>query len=404
MARAIGVILYGHIDSALPETMSFDYSSLLMASGAAGVALCFTLASSWVRQRGSSFLLTWAISIAIIIAAIGGFSIFHTTGEGGYAVVAGALLVSAYAINYGGMTQFRDGRFDRRMVAILAVVGCTPIIVSGLFGLDGLSFTFINLMSAVLIGLTGYQFWKAREESAGPLAGIAALHGMLTVSYILCVLVGLAETPLYLHGQVPDNWAENLNLVLSVIAITGIGGLFVTIHQERISRRHQAESLIDPLTGLNNRRALFERFPNGVVPWGTGLVVFDLDDFKGLNDRHGHGVGDLVLCDFAQMLADNTRAGDVAVRLGGEEFLIVLSESSPTHALALAERVRALMSRKHHDVGGVSVMCTVSAGVAVADKPEVSLDTLIRKADNALYLSKRSGRNRVSQTAASSAA
>src|SRR5690606_40250075 len=119
MARAIGVILYGLIDSALPETMSFDYSSLLMASGAAGVALCFTLASSWVRQRGSSFLLTWAISIAIIIAAIGGFSIFHTTGEGGYAVVAGALLVSAYAINYGGMTQFRDGRFDRRMVAIL---------------------------------------------------------------------------------------------------------------------------------------------------------------------------------------------------------------------------------------------------------------------------------------------
>lgn len=383
--------------------MGFDYSSLLMASGAAGVALCFTLLSSWLRQRASFFLLTWAICIAIVIAAIAGFSMFHAGGVGWHAVVAGVLLVSAYAIHYGGMTQFRDGRFDGRMVAILAVVGCAPIIVSGLAGLDGLSFVFINMMSAVLLGLTGYHFWNARAESPGPLTGIAVLHGMLVVSYILCTAVGVAETPLHLRGEVPDNWAESLNLVVSVIAITGIGGLFVTIHQERISRRHQADSLIDPLTGLNNRRALFERFPDGTVPQGTGIVVFDLDDFKGLNDRHGHAFGDLVLCSFARMLADNGRDGDLAVRLGGEEFVMVLPKSSATHALALAERIRGLTSRMDHEAGGETIGCTVSAGVAVAEKPDVSLDTLIRKADNALYLSKRSGRNRVSQTGSSAA-
>ena len=383
--------------------MGFDYSSLLMASGAAGVALCFTLASSWTRQRSSSFLLAWAIGIAIIIVSILGFSALHSTGNGWYAVMAGVLLVSAYAIHYGGMTQFRDGRFDGRMVAILAVIGCAPIILAGLAGLDGLSFGLTNFVSAIVLGMIGYHFWKARAELPGPLTGIAVLHFMLVASYIVCVAVGLAETPLYLDGHAPDNWAESLNLVVSVIAITGIGGLFVTIHQERISRRHQADSLIDPLTGLNNRRALFERFPEGSVPQGTGLVVFDLDDFKGLNDRHGHGVGDIFLAGFARMLTDNSREGDLAVRLGGEEFIMVLPDSSPTHALALAERIRALMGHLPRMVGEDEVQCTVSAGVAVAAKPDVSLDTLIRKADNALYLSKRSGRNRVSQIASSAA-
>lgn len=383
--------------------MGLDYNSLLMASGAAGIALCFTFASSWLRQRSSSFLLTWALCIAIIIAAIGGFLAFHASGNGFHAMIAGVLLTSAYAISYGGFTQFRENRFDARSVIVLLLAGATPIIGASLAGFDGLSFIFINLMSAFLLGFCAYHYWRARAESPGPITAIVLLHAMLIVSYMLCVIVMAMETPLYLGGEVPENWAESLNLVVSVIAITGIGGLFVTIHQERISRHHQAASLVDPLTRLHNRRALFEKFPNGLVPIGTGLVVFDLDDFKGLNDRHGHAMGDVVLCSFAAMLADNCRDGDVAVRLGGEEFLVVLPASSSAHALAFAERVRGLLSRMRYEHGEQAINCTVSAGVAVADKPQVSLDTLLRKADNALYLSKRSGRNRVSHTVSTAA-
>ncbi|WMT86091.1 GGDEF domain-containing protein [Pelagibacterium sp. 26DY04] len=383
--------------------MGLDYNSLLMASGAAGIALCFTLASSWLRQRGSSFLFTWAMCIAIIIVAIIGFSTFHATAQSLHAVVAGVLLTTAFALSYGALTQFRDDWFDARTVIVLALAGAAPIVTSAFMGFDGLSFIFINVMCAILLSFCGYHYWTARAESPGPITAIVVLHAMLAVSFALCVVVMALETPLYLGGRVPDNWAESLNLFVSVIAITGIGGLFVTIHQERISRRHQAESLIDPLTGLNNRRALFERFPTGLVVQGTALVVFDLDDFKGLNDRNGHAFGDLVLCNFARMLAENVRDGDIVVRLGGEEFLIVLPESSSSHALALAERVRGLMSRMVHQAGDQAVTCTVSAGVALAEKPQTSLDTLLRKADNALYLSKRSGRNRVSQNVSSAA-
>lgn len=384
-------------------TMGFDYNSLLMASGAAGIALCFTLMSSWLRQRGSTFLLTWGLCIAIIIAAIVAFSAFHTTANPLHAMLAGVLLTSAFAISYGGFTQFSTGQFRGGRVAFLAIAGAAPIVVSGALGFDGLSFLFINLMSAVILTFCGYQYWTVRGESPGPIAAIAVLHWMLVASYVLCVVALARETPLYLDGQAPDNWAEALNLVISVIAITGIGGLFVTVHQERISRGHRDASLIDPLTGLSNRRALFERFTEGHVPLGTGLIVLDLDDFKGLNDRHGHAFGDTVLRNFARLMEANCRAGDMAVRLGGEEFVLMLPDSSATQALALAERVRSAMGRMVHTIEEQPVICTVSAGVAVAERRGLSLDTLLRKADNALYLSKRSGRNRVSHTTSSAA-
>ena len=383
--------------------MSFDYNSVLMASGAAGVALGFTLLTSWLRQRSSTFLLTWAVAISIVIVAIVFFSSFQGSGDGGTAMLAGILLTSAYAVEYGGMTQFRENRFRFGQVAALGILGAVPIAVPGLLGLDGLSFLAINVMSGLILGYTGVQFWKIRSESPVPIGAIAVLHYMLAVSYFLCAAVLALETPLYLNGEPPSNWAEVLNLAVSVIAITGIGGLFVTVHQERISRQHQMASLTDALTGLHNRRALFERFSSGVVASGTALIVFDLDDFKGHNDRHGHAFGDLVLERFGQLLREHVRADDMAVRLGGEEFVLVLGASSATRALALAERVRGAMGRIAHDSGGQSVICTVSAGMAVAEKSDTGLDTLIRKADNALYLSKRTGRNRVSHTASSAA-
>jgi diguanylate cyclase (GGDEF)-like protein len=341
--------------------MGFDYNSLLMASGAAGVALCFTLMSSWLRERGSTFLFTWALCIAIIIAAIIGFSVFNSTVNVAHSMLAGVLLTSAFAISYGGFTQFSTGQFAGGPVAVLAIAGAVPIILSGALGFDGLSFLFINLTSAIILGFCGYRYWTVRVESPGPITAIAVLHWMLTVSFALCAMVQAAETPLYLDGQVPENWAEALNLMVSVIALTGIGGLFVTVHQERISRRHRDASLIDPLTGLSNRRALFERFPDGHVPQGAGLIVFDLDDFKGLNDRHGHAFGDTVLRSFARMVEENCRGDDMAVRLGGEEFVLVVPESSATEAIALAERVRSAMGRMIHLIDDQPVICTVSA-------------------------------------------
>lgn len=383
--------------------MQFDYGSVLLAVGAAGVALCFTLITNWLRQRSSGFLMSWGLSMAVIVASVTAFSAFNATGNIMLAMLACFLLTTGFAISYGGMAQFRDGRFPVRDVLTMVIVAGAPVSAAFAIGYDGMGYWLVNLAAAALVMLCGLNFWRIRAESPGPIGTIAGLHFMMAATFVLCTIVGFIESPLYLLRGTPENWAEVLNLVCSVIAITGIGGLFVTIHQERISRRHETNARTDPLTGLFNRRALFERFEDGIVPAQTALIVFDLDEFKGHNDRYGHGFGDTVLANFAELLRSSLSIGSMAVRLGGEEFSLVMPNTTSVEALAVAENIRTAMANSRHFAGGQAVVCTVSAGVAFAGSAGKSLDTLLRKADIALYRSKDSGRNTVTPVASNAA-
>lgn len=376
-------------------TMTFDYGSVLLAVGASGAALSFTLFTNWLRQRGSGFLMTWSASMCVIVLAVATFALFNGTGNLALGAAACILLTTGISIHYGGLVQFRDGVLPARLVAGLSTVFAVPLAVAFAIGFDGLGLWLVNGFSAALVFYCGHSYWKMRAESPASMMTIAFLHHILAVTFVLCVVVGVQDAPLYLVNGSPQNWAEVLNLIASVIALTGIGGLLVTVHQERISRRHKQNALTDPLTGLKNRRALFELFEGQAVPQNTAIIVLDLDEFKALNDTYGHAIGDVVLKNFAALLEGIVSPNDVAVRLGGEEFVLILPNCSPVEALALAERIRASAARMIHDGQSEDVRCTVSAGIAFADKEGRSLDTLLRKADNALYLSKRNGRNQV---------
>jgi diguanylate cyclase (GGDEF)-like protein len=111
--------------------------------------------------------------------------------------------------------------------------------------------------------------------------------------------------------------------------MTGIGALSLALNQGRLARHHRRDALTDPLTGLLNRRALFDMHGNVPVGAFTAVVVFDLDNFKAINDEFGHAAGDEVLRVFAAELAGNLRQTDVAARMGGEEFALVLKRTVP---------------------------------------------------------------------------
>ena len=160
------------------------------------------------------------------------------------------------------------------------------------------------------------------------------------------------------------------------------------------------QAMIDPLTGASNRRG-FERALRIELDRSTrrnhplALVIADLDDFKLVNDEHGHTVGDDVLITLAERLQDAVRSADTVARLGGEEFALLLPETDLAGALAVAERARSSFER-----GGVQLRngstLTVTASFGVADFP-ASRDgaALMQDADNALYNAKRLGKNRV---------
>lgn len=185
--------------------------------------------------------------------------------------------------------------------------------------------------------------------------------------------------------------------------------LFVTrVEAERSRQEAQAErlraaemeadALRDPLTGLGNRRHLDRRLPAILSAAERAeqplcMAVIDLDHFKQINDRHGHGVGDQVLLRMADLLRANTRASDLLVRLGGEEFLVVFADTPLALAQEVSERLREQVQA--HAWTGIAPSLSVTLSIGLAASPPYTLSTLMQTADEALYRAKTGGRNRV---------
>lgn len=162
--------------------------------------------------------------------------------------------------------------------------------------------------------------------------------------------------------------------------------------------RHRRAALIDPLTGLYNRRALEDLLTElWAAPTPLAMLVADIDHFKKINDTYGHQVGDIVIRQVADVLRKCIRGEDYAVRYGGEEFVVVLPDTDLAGGLQVAEHIRSRVSKlrlvRKHDNLAIDAF-TLSVGVT-ARRAGDTHETLFKRADEALYLSKSAGRNRV---------
>jgi diguanylate cyclase (GGDEF)-like protein len=187
-----------------------------------------------------------------------------------------------------------------------------------------------------------------------------------------------------------------LETILYAVGTAFIVLLIVKDHHVDIYR-HAAS--VDYLTGLLNRRAFLENAlklcaeqANGGKP--VTMLLFDLDHFKSINDRFGHGIGDEVLRVFAQVARRSTRVSDIVGRLGGEEFAAIVAEPMDIATL-IAERVRSGFEQAGAAVDGHAIGATVSIGAATAYEMVTNINALIARADAALYRAKGDGRNRL---------
>ncbi|MNQ56342.1 Response regulator PleD [compost metagenome] len=194
-----------------------------------------------------------------------------------------------------------------------------------------------------------------------------------------------------------------LNLLICLV-VTAIVLTLVNIALRRYQARIAALATTDQLTELLNRRG-FDLLANQAIqearrnPSPLCALLLDLDNFKDLNDSHGHLAGDEVLRGFANKLRDNLRQSDIICRWGGEEFILLLKDTSPEQARLLAEKIRQQTAQGSFSYKGASLHITTSIGLAELH-PDDSLSELLARTDRALYRAKQSGRNRTCEASA----
>lgn len=245
----------------------------------------------------------------------------------------------------------------------------------------------------VMPDLTGVEFCKKIRAEAGS-----------SYTYLI-ILTGNCEKDNVVKGLSAgaDDYLTKPFHRDELLARVRVGQRLVELHQEIATKNHMLEemALTDCLTGLPNRRAievwaahqLSGAARHGFPFW---VVLADLDHFKTVNDTHGHAAGDIVLTKFAEILRAHTRLSDISGRVGGEEFLQVLTHADDHDVRVVVERIRDLFAAEKFTAGDASFSCTASFGIAgFCGRNAPPFSELVNQADAALYRSKRQGRNRI---------
>jgi two-component system cell cycle response regulator len=246
--------------------------------------------------------------------------------------------------------------------------------------------------------------WMLPDLSGPELCERIRTDGRSSYTYII-LLTSMTE-----KGSVVEGLAAGADDYLTkpfdsreLRARIGVGRRIIDLHRQIDAKNKLLMEMAntDPLTGLPNRRAIEEwagRQLRGASRHGFPLWVVhtDVDCFKDINDGYGHDAGDLVLRKFAELLKTFTRASDISGRMGGDEFLLVLTHVDEKNIQPTVDRLRKQLASEEFLFGGAIVSVTASFGIAGfqgKEPPEFSL--LVQQADKALYLAKRAGRNQL---------
>ena len=376
-------------------SMSLDVGTLFVIAICVTLLLGVVLLIAWVQERIPA--LAWWGSAYLI----GGFSgaLWQWSVRFGSPVlvdIANILLFLAVGMIWGAARRFH-GRQVQWSAQVLGAAVWLVACFSPAFTHSAASrIVLSSLIVAAYTFLIAAELWHERRKSLirrWPASFVPMLHGAIFLFPVaLATLSPAGETVRGLAGWVAVFAIEIL------LYIIGAAFLVLILAKDRTVRFYKLAATTDPLTGVLNRRGFFEAAGEimqgnraGMAP--VSVLAFDLDKFKSINDRFGHDGGDTVLEMFAAVARKTMRAGDVIGRLGGEEFVAIVSGTLAEAAIA-AERVRSAFAAAEIMLDGEPFAATVSIGVACGT-PLAAVETLITRADAALYRAKANGRNRV---------
>ncbi|TKT76810.1 GGDEF domain-containing protein [Aquamicrobium sp. LC103] len=372
--------------------MGFDLTSLLLAAAVSGACLSGLMIVAWLTAAGERFMITWALGALVVVGHVIAYWAHSASPSLWAGMTAIVLLPAGLMVLLASTYQLCKIPMPTRALATILAAYIFMALPLAAAGYDGVALILQNALATAFLTGSAVLFWRSRRESHGHMASLAFLYVLCGVSFGLCGVVIFYEGQ-WSIGYPPDNWAERLNVVVAVACTTAGGALMLTINQAMLARRHRVESLTDPLTGLLNRRALFSLYDDRLFGEHAAAVMFDIDHFKRVNDTYGHAAGDEVLRRFASALSRYSRPGDDPVRLGGEEFTLIMTRVTREQARAVVGGIAAAFAAESVITPNGEIRCTVSAGIGFGGHPATTLDEMLTRADRALYTAKKAGRN-----------
>jgi diguanylate cyclase (GGDEF)-like protein len=376
--------------------MQLDLPTLMVMQSFAMACAGAVLLVAWSQNRKVATVGLWGLANVIAGGGILSLMLGLTLGQPAWVAVGSALMPFQAGLMWKAARNV-DARPAPLMLALLG---------AGVVGLGN----FVPVMREVGASLSlivGAAYFLAAAISLA-----LGRHDRLTARWPLIIftavqgtfyLIGTYSTFTGLTGQ--DGIPSVISLFgaiyfESIIFAVGSSMFILALVKERNEAAGLAAGRTDSLTGIANRAAflesgerLLDRCRRDSAP--VSVMMFDLDRFKAVNDRHGHAVGDAVIRKFCEVTAAALRPNDVFGRLGGEEFAVVLPGSSIEAAYARAERIRVAFAASSRFIGNRRVDATVSCGLAASVNAEETLSALLEVSDAALYLAKAQGRNRV---------
>ena len=379
--------------------MSLDVNTLFMVTIYVEAILGLLLLFAWVQNTAIQAVAWWGFAHLIRAASVVLFGMYGSAPDLISIDLANALLFTSFAVTWTGARVF-DGRPVEPVYlvtgAVLWLLVCRLPVLADAVETRALIATGII---TTYTWLTAYEFWRGRSEplvSRWPAIFMLFAHGALF----------LLRTPL--AAMLP--WSPSNHMLGSVwLTVLSFEALLFTISiafillamaKERTELRHRTAAMVDPLTGIANRRSFLQDAAqlakrHTANPRPTAVLLIDLDHFKSINDRFGHALGDRALEIFAESARQSVRSSDLVGRLGGEEFAAVLVNTSQDKAVAVAERIRASFAQAALEVDSRPVGATVSIGLVHCQDAVLDVPELLAQADQALYFAKEHGRNRV---------
>lgn len=375
---------------------AFDLRAVILLAGAMGALMAVVI--GFMRRsypRSIEGLGYWSAGPAVVFVSTLLFGMRGVLPDLLTVVTANLLLMAGVTLLYFGSTFFFKVPTNPRpwgiAIAVVTVVTAWFTFVRPDYNMRLLA---VAGFLAIVCGM--HAVLVARRAGTG----FSARYVLVVLVVEVLVLVSRALSAF--SGDSPDLLSPSPMQTAYIASYTvamlmlSIGLVLLASDRLRVELEHMASH--DPLTGALNRRAFIETCAQELERGrrkerSTALLMMDLDHFKTVNDNYGHQAGDHVLMDFATRASGLLRLPDHFGRFGGEEFVALLPETSLDEASVVAERIRAEIEGRPTQPG-----CTVSIGVAASVPGESSIDTIMQRADKALYQAKGDGRNCVRTT------